>query len=120
MWDTINIGGVVYPINLSFTAFSSYENNTTLIAEAQEQILSTGTGPLTDIGTDFVAWYKISQNVSSTFSNATKEWLNSLSADWPKLKMSLASTSISLDIADDSIKVGSLNNLMVGTASRGI
>lgn len=33
--------------------------------------------------------------------------------------MSLASTSRSLEIADDSTKVGSLNNLMIGTASRG-
>ncbi|RDI82071.1 hypothetical protein Vi05172_g7757 [Venturia inaequalis] len=119
MWDTTNIGGVVYPIDSSFTTFSAFENNATLLAEASQQLLSTGTGPLTNIGTDFVAWYKITQNVSSTFSSATKEWLNSLPSDWPELEMSLASTSRSLEIADDETKVCSLNNLMIGTASRG-
>lgn len=85
MWDTTNIGGIVVSIDKSFTTFSSYESNATLLAEATGQILANGTGLLTNIGTDFVAWYKITRNISSTLSNATQEWLASLPSDWPEL-----------------------------------
>ncbi|KAF2671531.1 alcohol oxidase [Microthyrium microscopicum] len=119
MWDTTNIGGIVYNISTSITTFSDYETNATLFAEAEQQFLSAGTGPLTNIGEDFVGWYKIGDNVTSEFSNATQAWLASLPSDWPELELSLASSSRSLEVTNDETKVGSLNCLMVGTAGRG-
>ena len=118
-WDTTNIGGPVYPINMDFITSQSYENNATLMEQAQEQLLATGTGALTNIGSDFVAWYKIAPQNSSSFSNATQQHLATLPSDWPELEMSLTSSSRSLAVADDATKVASLSTLMIGTASRG-
>ena len=119
MWDTTNVGGVVHPINASFTTMGSIENNETLLMEAEHQFLKSGTGPLTNIGTDFVAWYKIPHNITSSFSNATQQHLSSFPADWPEIEYSLASSSRSLEASTSAMKLGSINSLMIATASRG-
>ena len=118
-WDTTNIGGPVYKINPDFITKQSYENHATLLEQAQQQLLTTGTGALTNIGNDFVAWYKIPSENSSAFSNATQQHISSLPSDWPELEMSLTSSSRSLAAVDDETKVATLSTLMIGTTSRG-
>ncbi|KAF2767252.1 hypothetical protein EJ03DRAFT_353292 [Teratosphaeria nubilosa] len=81
MWDMTNIGGVVYPIDDSFLVTSSFENNETLLMQAEQELISSGRGPLSNIGNDFVAWYNIAANLSSTFSNSTQDWLSTIPAD---------------------------------------
>ncbi|KAH9827693.1 oxidoreductase GMC like protein [Teratosphaeria destructans] len=119
MWDTTNIGGVVYPIDDSFLVTSSFENNATLLMQAEQEFLSSGRGPLTNIGNDFVAWYKIAANLSSTFSNSTQAWLSTIPADWPELELSLVSSSRSLEASASTAKVGIISALMIATKSRG-
>jgi choline dehydrogenase len=89
------------------------------MAQAEEQLLTTGSGALTNIGNDFVAWYKIKSQNSPTFSNATQQHSTSLPTDWQELEMFLTGLSRSLAITDDATKVATLSSLVVGTAGCG-
>lgn len=119
MWDSTNIGGPTYQLNDTITTFQEIRQNKTMFAQAVEEFRSSGTGPLTQIGSDIVAWYKIPRNMSQTFSNATQQHLASLASDWPELEIQLTTSSSALSFGDDMKKVGSIANLMVGTAGRG-
>lgn len=119
MWDTTNIGGVVYELNDTFTTFQEVRTDSSLFEQSIEEFRNSGSGPLTQVGADLVAWYKFPENITSTFSNATQAHLASLASDWPELEMSLSSSSRSLSFGSDSTKRASISALMVGTAGRG-
>lgn len=53
MWDSTNIGGLVYEISLPG---SSYWQQAGPMAEAEAQLLVNGSGPLTNTGLDIGAW----------------------------------------------------------------
>ncbi|KAK5946123.1 hypothetical protein PMZ80_000263 [Knufia obscura] len=119
MWDTTNIGGPVYRINNTFTSFSDFQNNATITTQIDQQFANSGTGPLTNEGSDVAAWYKFPQNITSTFSNATQAHIASLPTDWPEVELILSTSSRSLEVADDNTKQGTISCLMIATASRG-
>lgn len=118
MWDTTNIGGVVYELNDTLVTFTEVGSNATLMAQAIEEFRTGATGPLTQSGSDMVGWYKFPESVVQTFSNATQEHIASLAADWPELELSLSSSGRSLETGG-GVHQGTISCLMIGTAGRG-
>lgn len=119
MWDTTNIGGVVYEINDTFITVADIADNKTLYNSAVSEFLKSGTGPFGEIGSDIVGWKKIDPETVSTFSNATQQHIASLPEDWPELEFSFSSSSRSLEFSTTGRKQGNINPLMIATAGRG-
>lgn len=118
MWDTTNIGGPVFRINDTFTTYSVFQSNQTIMNQVDAEFLATGNGPLTSIGSDIVAWDKLPANITSTFSNATQAHINSLPSDWPEIEYGFGTTSRSFQ-SEEGASFGTINCLLIGTASRG-
>ncbi|KAL8801769.1 MAG: hypothetical protein Q9182_004241 [Xanthomendoza sp. 2 TL-2023] len=60
--------------------------NSSLLALNQQDYESRGTGPLSIPTTGFLAWEKVPDHLRGNLSQATRDALTTLSADWPDLE----------------------------------
>lgn len=121
MHDSCAIGGPVFRMNTPSS--SSFTDTPARLAEANEMLITNGTGPLTNIGADFFAWEKVPDAYRTNFSNATREAYARWPSDWPEVEMSLSPSGDSPfseeSDGEDGALYGSLNLILVASISRG-
>ncbi|KAK5113127.1 hypothetical protein LTR62_003706 [Meristemomyces frigidus] len=89
MWDNI-IVGVTYEVNLETTAIYA---NPTLYPEVIQSYLYNHTGPLTNVGSDYISYEKLSTNLTNSLSNSTRHRLAAeFPPDWPEIEYIIGST----------------------------
>ena len=116
MWDSHNIGGPVYKINV--TGYSTWQQPG-FAEQANAQLLKNGSGPLTNTGLDMGAWEKLP---AASRANLTPEALEALSvfpSDWPEIEWSISSSSKTLTASDATQQYGTIGAVLVAATSRG-
>lgn len=114
MWDSANIGGPVYEVSLPTYTFWQQPDR---MADAEAQLLSNGSGPLTNIGLDVGAWDTFPDR--SNFSAGTQQALSGIPADWPLIENSLTSSSRVLESSSSTKQYGVVGCILVAPMSRG-
>ncbi|USW56824.1 Putative glucose-methanol-choline oxidoreductase, FAD/NAD(P)-binding domain superfamily [Septoria linicola] len=116
MWDSCNIGGPVFKINV--TGYSTWQQPG-YKEQADAQLLAKGSGPLTNTGLDMGAWEKLP---AANRANLTPEALTALSvfpSDWPEIEWSLSSSGKTLTASDATVQYGTIGAVLVAATSRG-
>lgn len=114
MHDTCSIGGPTFQANVD--AAYAFTFSTEAFEVAQKQYIADGTGPLSNEGSDYVAFTKLPEAYRENFTDATNEALSYFPADWPELEISLTANA---DGPKEMTSYGSLSIQLVATLSRG-
>lgn len=121
MHDSCAIGGPVF--RMSTPSSSAFTEDPARLAEANDMLVSNGTGPLTNIGADFFAWEKLPEAYRANFSDATREAYAAWPDDWPEIEISLSpsgeSPFSSEGGGDENALYGQVNIILVAAVSRG-
>lgn len=95
MWNSTNIGGPVYEVSVpGYT----YWQQPGPMADAQAQLLTNVSDPLTNIGLEIGAWETFPDR--SNLSESTQQALSGIPADWLLIKNFLTSSSRILTCSD--------------------
>lgn len=90
---------------------------------ADEQFRINGTGPLTNIGSDFAGWEKLPSAFRANFSASTVEAMAAWPSDWPELEFVLAGSGTTPFDSEggggDGGYYGSVNPILVAATSLG-
>ncbi|CAK4031797.1 Versicolorin B synthase [Lecanosticta acicola] len=113
MWDTTNPGGPVYEISVA--GYSTWQQEG-FMDEAISQLVSNGSGPLTNIGLDIGNWDFLP---GANLSNSTREALKFFPSDWPIIENSLSSSGSILTATSGQTQYGAVGCLLIAATSRG-
>ncbi|KAF9700411.1 hypothetical protein EKO04_001621 [Ascochyta lentis] len=114
VWDSTNIGGPIHEISVpGFT----YWQQPGPMASAEAQLLSNGSGPLTNIGVDVGGWETFPNR--SNFSDSTQQALSGFPADWPLIENTFTSSGRVLASSDTSKQYAVMGCILIATSSRG-
>lgn len=104
MHDSCAIGGISFDVSVQVSG-SFLESEDTHDAVTTE-LLSSGTGPLINMGNDSVGWEKLPASYRANFTNATASDLAAWPEDWPGVEIVLGGDGV-------------ITGLLVTTTSRG-
>lgn len=117
VWDTTNIGGPIFEVNVP-TA-DPVTVDPVLCAAAKEAFYTNGTGPLSSEGGDFWDWEKIPSRLTANWSQSTLDAFAAFPADWPNIETMLSSSGGTLVSTVETRNLATMRMSMVSTTSRG-
>lgn len=121
MWDHVLFG----PSYITNLITDSALHQPAVMQEAMQLFTSEQGGPLSNSGSDFLAWEKLPATSRSNFTSRTKTDLATFPPDWPEIEFLASSAYLGLqenyvtDAPHDSNQYGSLNVALITPLSRG-
>jgi choline dehydrogenase len=116
MHDSCYLAGPVHEVS---TPGTPYWRESARMASATAQLLSNASGPLTNIGVDIAVWDLLPQGTRKRLSQASRDKLDTLPADWPLVEFSISSANRVLHTIEPGRHYGTIDCILVAATSRG-
>lgn len=119
MWDSCAINGPRYEIEIpEFTAMAAIPEEERM-HQAVQSFLTNATGPLTNEGSNVVAWYRFPEARRNNLTAAAREALTKFPSDWPEVEFNLGTSATTLTVNNTAKLTGTISALLIKPLSRG-